>query len=333
MRLHTYVVQQERISGDKNDQQNHPINTKVVFISREFQKTATVALAFWNVRGSHSSVVQNNNAEKCLLVNRESDLIIWITTVASVWETSQKIPSQSHSQLWVFAMISQERNQICQTSRKVSWFLCPCCSRHSLSLGSRTCWESALKEEISFEANWKAKLLRQSLKALLSVAEEKLSSTSLKVRCVQGVRSSSKHPNSWASLCEEVKSLASGEAKGNIRRTRRMFSVNEGFKVCLSNKCYYLFRFTQFCREKENYAEKHKYMQKYKCCRCISIPWVKKYTRCNYLLPTFVLVFWLLLFNFFSQKFLVKSLPWLSNQPLIKIPWQYSFKHIYFLLS
>lgn len=76
-----------------------------MFISREFQKTATVALAFSNVRGSHSSVVQNNNDEKCLLVNRESDLIIWITTAASIWETSQKIPSRSRSQLWVFVIL------------------------------------------------------------------------------------------------------------------------------------------------------------------------------------------------------------------------------------
>lgn len=58
-----------------------------MFILREFQKRATVTLAFVNVRGSHFSAVQNNSDVKCLMVNRESDLIIQTTAVASVWET------------------------------------------------------------------------------------------------------------------------------------------------------------------------------------------------------------------------------------------------------
>lgn len=70
-----------------------------MFILGEFQKRATVTLAFSNVRGSHSPVVQSNNDVKWLMVNHESDLKIQTTAEASVWETSQKISSRSYSKL------------------------------------------------------------------------------------------------------------------------------------------------------------------------------------------------------------------------------------------
>lgn len=37
--------------------------------------------------------------------------------MASVWETAQEVLSQSHSQLWVFAMIIQERNWISESPK------------------------------------------------------------------------------------------------------------------------------------------------------------------------------------------------------------------------
>lgn len=117
-----------------------------MFILREFQKRATVTLAFVNVRGSHSSAVQNNSDVKCLMVNRESDLIIQTTTVASVWETWQKIPSWSYSQLWVFAVVTQEGNQI--NLRKVSCLLCPCWKVNSFSLWSSPHRKPELKKSL-----------------------------------------------------------------------------------------------------------------------------------------------------------------------------------------
>lgn len=37
--------------------------------------------------------------------------------MASVWETAQEVLSQSHSQLWVFALIIQERNWISESPK------------------------------------------------------------------------------------------------------------------------------------------------------------------------------------------------------------------------
>lgn len=101
-----------------------------MFILREFQKIATVTLAFSNVRGSHSSVVQNNNRVKCLMVNRESDLIIQIT----IWPQYGKHHRKSHHEVTVNCESllwegTTGGNQICWISRKMSCLVCPCCSK------------------------------------------------------------------------------------------------------------------------------------------------------------------------------------------------------------
>lgn len=119
-----------------------------MFILREFQKRATVTLAFSNVRGSHSSVVWNSNHVKCLMVNRESDLIIQTTA----WFQYGKHHRKSHheatvnceSLLWLL-----RRGIKSAEFQEKSCLPCPCCSNR-FSLQSPPHWEPELKEKNLF---------------------------------------------------------------------------------------------------------------------------------------------------------------------------------------
>lgn len=146
------------------------------------QNAAIVVLAFSSVKRSYSPGI--------VFISK-----LWVWLVHLIYNSGglslgNITGNHKATVKFVIARIIQDRYKICWTSRRIFQILWPY-------------QEPALQEEISFETNWKAEILRQSLRTFLSVTEEGLCSASLQVRCVQEVMFSFKCLPSHASLLSE----------------------------------------------------------------------------------------------------------------------------------